>query len=463
MSFTAFPLHERLQRAIATAGYQDPTPIQAAAIPAALAGRDILGTAQTGTGKTAAFALPLLHRLITSTRETRHTRALILTPTRELALQVHDAISQLGAHTNLRTATIFGGVGMAAQERALRGGVEILVACPGRLLDHADRGNLNFSQLSCLVLDEADRMLDMGFLPAVRRIIALLPRERQTMLFSATFAPELNNFVKQTLRDPERIDIGIAAPAETVDHVLYPVPHHLKTSLLLEMLRTTATDSVLIFTRTKHRANRVCEQLNRAGHQAGVLHANKSQNQREAALNAFRAGELRVLVATDIAARGIDVTSISHVINYDIPDCADAYIHRIGRTGRAERSGEAITFVTQEDNSILRDIERTLGARIATQHLASFDYTKPAPSHDEFHRDPQPSGRRPARGDRPTGPARQSAPTRQQAASARQSAPPAHQGAPAQRGNNERPPARTNARPQDRSRRSSGASSSRSY
>ncbi len=391
MTFTQFALHDRLQRAIAAAGYQHPTPIQAAAIPVALDGRDILGTAQTGTGKTAAFALPLLHHLLTGPRENRGTRALVLTPTRELAIQVHDAINQLGRHTNLRAATIFGGVGMAAQERALHSGVEILVACPGRLLDHAERGNLDFRQLTHLIVDEADRMLDMGFMPAVRRIIGLLPRQRQTMLFSATFAPELLKFVNETLHNPARIDIGIAAPAETVDHVLYPVPHHLKTALLLAMLQAKQTDSVLIFTRTKHRANRVCEQLSRAGFPAGVLHANKSQNQREAALTAFRAGDTRVLVATDIAARGIDVTSISHVINYDIPDCADSYIHRIGRTGRAERSGKAITFVTQEDTPALRDIERTLGARIDTRELNGFNYNQPKPSMDEFHRDPQPS------------------------------------------------------------------------
>jgi ATP-dependent RNA helicase RhlE len=268
------------------------------------------------------------------------------------------------------------------------------------------------------------------------------------MLFSATFAPELNSFVQQTLRDPARIDIGLAAPAETVAHTLYPVPHHLKTALLLEVLRGTATDSVLIFTRTKHRANRVSEQLTRAGFPTGVLHANKSQNQREAALNAFRAGATRVLVATDIAARGIDVTTISHVINYDIPDCADAYIHRIGRTGRAERSGEAITFVTTDDRDTLRDIERTLGEKIATHYVESFDYAKPAPSHDEFHRDPLPS-RAPRRDTRtaarPAAPAQQAAPTRQ--------------ASQAPRDYSSRP---RNARPGSRPRRASGTAA-RSY
>jgi len=282
---------------------------------------------------------------------------------------------------------------MLPQERALRNGTEIIVACPGRLLDHVERGNTNFDDVDCLVLDEADRMLDMGFLPPITRIIGLLPAARQTMLFSATFAPELNAFVNKTLRDAHRIAMGISAPAETVEHALYPVPQHLKTQLLMELLKRMDTNSVLIFTRTKHRANRVMEQLVRAGYTAGVLHSNKSQSQRQLALDRFRDGQLRVLVATDIAARGIDVASISHVINYDVPDCADSYIHRIGRTGRAERDGEALTFITTADNAILRDIERTLGARIEQRHLDGFDYNQPAPHSDEFYRPPLPARR----------------------------------------------------------------------
>jgi len=390
MNFTTFPLHQRLQRALATAGYTTPTPIQAAALPVALAGNDIVGTAQTGTGKTAAFVLPILQRLLTTPCTGNGPRALILTPTRELAEQVHSMTRQLACHTNLRSATIYGGVGMALQEHALCNGTEIIVACPGRLLDHVERGSVNLNKIECVVLDEADRMLDMGFLPPVTRILSLLPRERQTMLFSATFAPELCSFVDRTLHNPQRIALGIAAPAETVEHALYPVPKHLKTALLTALLRQMTTGSVLIFTRTKHRANRVSEQLTKAGLTAAVLHGNKSQNHRQKALDDFRGGQVRLLVATDIAARGIDVSLISHVVNYDIPDCADAYIHRIGRTGRAERNGEALTFVTMEDGAILRDIERVLGERIATRTLNSFDYQQPAPHADEFQRAPLP-------------------------------------------------------------------------
>jgi ATP-dependent RNA helicase RhlE len=393
MYFQEFPLHEQLQRALVEAGFETPTPIQEAALPVALDGHDIVGTAQTGTGKTAVFVLPILQRLLDGRQNGRHTRALILTPTRELAEQIHDAIRVLAARTNIRSATVYGGVGMVPQERALRNGTEIILACPGRLLDHVQRGNTNFDRVDCLVLDEADRMLDMGFLPPITRIIGLLPKERQTMLFSATFAPELNTFVNKNLRGARRIAMGTAAPAETVEHALYPVHQHLKTPLLMELLKRMDTKSVLIFTRTKHRANRIMQQLVASGYEAGVLHSNKSQSQRQLALDRFRGGELRVLVATDIAARGIDVATISHVINYDVPDCADSYIHRIGRTGRAERDGEALTFITTSDGDILRDIERTLGARIEKRRLADFNYNQPAPRGDEFARAPQPPRR----------------------------------------------------------------------
>jgi len=374
MLFTEFPLHERLQRNIAAAGYLEPTPIQAAAIPVALAHRDLLGTAQTGTGKTAAFALPLLQRLLTNPSPVRRLRALVLTPTRELADQVHAAIKQLAAHTQLRSATIYGGVAMGPQLRALANGTEILVACPGRLLDHASRGNMDFSGVECLVLDEADRMLDMGFMPAIRRIINLVPRERQTMLFSATFPPELLRFVDQTLRAPERIAMGVSAPAEAIAHCLYPVSTSLKMTLLTALLRQITADSVLIFTRTKHRADRVAAHLARAGYTADVIHADRSQPQRQRALADFRAGKIPYLVATDIAARGIDISTISHVINFDIPDTADAYIHRIGRTGRMCRAGEAFTLVTNEDTATISIIERSLGERLPTQMLDGFDY-----------------------------------------------------------------------------------------
>lgn len=382
MTFTQFPLHEHLQRAVATAGYQHPTPIQAEAIPLALSGSDLLGTAQTGTGKTAAYVLPLLHRLMTTPRQTPHTRALVLTPTRELAEQVHATIKQLGRHTAIRSATVYGGVGMAAQDRALRNGAEIIVACPGRLLDHASRGAVDFNHVECLVVDEADRMLDMGFLPDIRRIIRLVPQQRQTMFFGATFAAELERFASQILSNPARIAIGDSAPADTIAHTLYPVPVQLKTALLIALLRGITSDSVLIFTHTKHRADRVATSLTKAGYKTGVLHANRTQQQRQRALDAFRAGTVPYLVATDIAARGIDVESVSHVINFDIPETADTYIHRIGRTGRALRTGEAFTLVTTEDYDIIRSIERSLGEKLPTQMLAGFDYQQAAVSAD---------------------------------------------------------------------------------
>lgn len=384
MSFAEFPLHESLQRAITAAGFETPTPIQTAAIPVALTGRDLLGTAQTGTGKTAAFALPILHHLLTNPRPTtaRHPRVLLLAPTRELAEQVHASILQLAEGTEIRSATIYGGVEMAPQIRALRNGTEILVACPGRLLDHAQRRNVDFRAVECLVIDEADRMLDMGFMPAIRRIIGQLPTARQTMLFSATFAPELNHFVAQTLRDPERISMGLSAPAETIAHTIYPVPTSLKTALLTALLKDITSDSVLIFTRTKHRADRVAACLTRAGYKTGILHANRTQSQRQRTLADFRAGKVPYLVATDIAARGIDVSTISHVINFDIPDTADTYIHRIGRTGRATRAGEAFTLVTRDDHEIVQIIERALGERLPTQILAGFDYQQAAEGAD---------------------------------------------------------------------------------
>ncbi len=302
----------------------------------------------------------------------------MLTPTRELADQVQASIRQLAVHTKIRSATIYGGVEMASQVQALRNGTDILVACPGRLLDHAARGRVDFHAVQCLVLDEADRMLDMGFLPDIRRIIRLLPQERQTMLFAATFPPELDRFVAQTLQSPERISMGISTPAQTVAHAIYPVPTALKTALLKAMLQEITAKSVLIFTRTRHRADRVAAYLTRAGYPTAVLHANRTQSQRHRALADFRAGAVPYLVATDIAARGIDVLTISHVINFDIPDTADAYIHRIGRTGRATRSGEAFTLVTREDHETVQSIERTLGKRLPTQVLAGFDYQQAA-------------------------------------------------------------------------------------
>jgi len=378
MQFDSFKLDDRLAQGMRAAGYQQATPIQAAAIPLALEGHDLIGTAQTGTGKTAAFVLPILHHLLSKPRTgNRQTRALIITPTRELADQIFGVVTTLGKQTGVRAATVFGGVGMFPQERALRQGVEIIIACPGRLLDHLQRGNANLSGVEYLVLDEADRMLDMGFLPPIREILKRVPAKRQTLLFSATFDPALQQLIVGNLRTPKRVAVDTVAPAKTVAHALYPVAQHLKTNLLLGLLPSMKADSLLVFTRTKHRADRVAEKINRAGHAAAALHADKSQGQRKLTLDQFRSGRLRILVATDIAARGLDIVSLGHVVNFDVPDSATTYIHRIGRTGRAERSGDALTLVTPEDREAVRDIERILGTAIERKKLAGFNYDEP--------------------------------------------------------------------------------------
>jgi ATP-dependent RNA helicase RhlE len=377
MQFSSFKLDERLQRAVQAAGYTDTTPIQEAAIPVLLEGSDLVGTAQTGTGKTAAFVLPILQTLLTKPGQRGRTRALIVTPTRELAEQIHAAIKELAKFTKIKSATVYGGVAMGPQERALRQGTEIIVACPGRLLDHVGRGNANLGAVEMLVLDEADRMLDMGFLPPVRQIVSKIPRERQTMLFSATFAPELDRLAADIMRQPQRVQMGLSAPPSCVAHALCPVAHDRKTELLLCLLQQTKTRSVLIFTRTKHRADRVARQIEQSGHKTAVLHSNRSQGQRQQALDGFRSGKVQLLVATDIAARGLDIATISHVINYDIPDTPDAYIHRIGRTGRMERAGDALTMVTADDHATVRDIERALGKSIAVNKIEGFDYGLP--------------------------------------------------------------------------------------
>ncbi len=389
-SFDDFELDPRLQRAVKAAGYDIPTPVQAATIPMMLNGEDLIGTAQTGTGKTAAFVLPILQYLLDNPVEKACTRAMVLTPTRELAEQINDAFKQLGKFTKIRSATVYGGVGMNPQERALRDGTQVIVACPGRLLDHMERGNTDLRFVEKLVLDEADRMLDMGFLPPIRRILSKLQHKRHTMLFSATFADELIRFSNEILREPQRVSVDLCAPAKTVAHALYPCPQHLKTSLVIKLLENTDTNSVLIFTRTKHRANRVAQQIEKAGYKTAALHANKSQNQRQLALDDFRAGRCQILVATDIAARGLDVETISHVVNYDIPDTADTYIHRIGRTGRAEREGDAMTLVTNQDRLIVWEIEKALGSPIDRIKLEDFDYDVAAPAADEFKRAPMP-------------------------------------------------------------------------
>ncbi|MDQ2692802.1 MAG: DEAD/DEAH box helicase [Chloroflexota bacterium] len=377
MNFEQFDLDSRLMQGIKHAGYETATPIQQAAIPAAVRGRDIIGTAQTGTGKTAAFILPILNRLLDGPRGMP--RALIVTPTRELAEQIHQVARALSMGTRLRSTTIYGGVGANRQIKALKEGVDILVATPGRLLDLVQQRYAKLERIEVLVLDEADRMFDMGFLPDVRRIIRAVPVQRQTMLFSATFPPEVEQLASQSLRDPQRIAMGLSRPAHTVTHALYPVPSHLKSALLLKLLKQTATESVLVFTRTKHRAEKVARQIAHAGFRVTSLHSNRTQGQREQALRGFKTGHFQIMVATDIAARGLDVESISHVINYDMPDTADAYIHRIGRTGRAQRTGDAFTLVTPEDNDMIRTLERIMGA-LKRETLPDFDYTVPAPA-----------------------------------------------------------------------------------
>jgi ATP-dependent RNA helicase RhlE len=392
VTFSDFNLSPRVSAGVRALGYQDPTPIQEQTIPAIMAGHDVMGLAQTGTGKTAAFALPILQRLEKGPRG--RVRALVVAPTRELAEQIHHSFIDLGRETRLRSITIYGGVSMGPQLQALRSGADIVVACPGRLLDHIRQGTINLSAVEVLVLDEADRMFDMGFLPDVRRIIQSVPPQRQTLLFSATMPDDIRSLSKDVLHDALTVQVGHSAPVETVSHAVYPVPTHLKTPLLIELLRATDTRSVLIFTRTKHRAKRVAQQLERADFKATSLQGNLSQNQRQAALDGFRRGEFDVMVATDIAARGIDVSTISHVINYDMPDTTDAYTHRIGRTGRAEHTGDAFTLVTAEDNMAVRAVERVLGAKVERRMLPGFDYAMPAPPRDhEFDREPRQQGR----------------------------------------------------------------------
>lgn len=377
-SFEDLPLHSKLRRGIQEIGYTVPTPIQRGTIPHAVLGRDIIGTAQTGTGKTAAFLLPVLERLLEEPRGRTH--ALILTPTRELALQAEGFLRKLAGHTHLRGAAVYGGVGMGDQERALRGGAEIIIATPGRLLDHLSRGYVNFQGLKILVLDEADRMLDMGFLPDVRRILERLPRDRQTMLFSATMPPEVVRLSREFLRDPRMVQVEERTVAAVgVSHLALPVPSHLKTDLLSELLRDEMMTSVLVFARTKHRADNLARQLIQRGINVAVIHGNRSQSQRVRALEGFRTGEYRVLVATDIAARGVDVKDVSHVVNFDVPHEPETYIHRVGRTARAQQRGDAYTLVTSDEESDLARIEKLIGMKIERARIPSFRYDAPRP------------------------------------------------------------------------------------
>jgi len=388
MEFQKFNFHPAIAANIKGAGYVTPTPIQQQAIPTVMQGRDVMGLAQTGTGKTAAFALPILNRLMAG--EPGSVRALVVAPTRELAEQIHESFASFGQKTGLKSVTVYGGVNANPQIQALKNGVDIVVACPGRLLDHIGQGNIDLSHLEVLVLDEADQMFDMGFLPDIKRILQHIPAKRQTLLFSATMPPDIKKLAEDILSNPVTVQVGNTAPPVTVSHALYPVEQHLKTPLLLELLQHTDTESVLIFTRTKHRARRLGEQLEKAGYKAASLQGNLSQNRRQAALDGFRDGTYQILVATDIAARGIDVSLISHVINYDIPDTPEAYVHRIGRTGRAAKSGDAFTMVCSEDTIMVRTIEKKLGAPLERRTLPGFDYTVSAPKKDvEFARPPR--------------------------------------------------------------------------
>jgi len=378
LNFDQFSFNAPIKAAIKAAGYFTPTPIQKQAIPVVLEGRDILGLSQTGTGKTAAFLLPILQRL--NRTSSKKPRVLILEPTRELAEQVHREVGSLGRNNRIRSGTIYGGVGMQGQLAALRRGVEIVTACPGRLLDHIQSGTIDISSIETFVLDEADRMCDMGFLPDIKRIISYMPDRRQTLFFSATMPGNIRSLAGSMLKDPVHVQAGEMIPIETVSHTLYPISEGLKVKLLTAVLEKTATGRVLIFTRTKYRASRLARSLSKEGYRVSSLQGDMTQNRRQASIDGFRTGKYDILVATDIAARGIDILDITHVINYDMPDTADAYTHRIGRTGRATRTGEALTFIVRTDEMLVFQIEKALGKRIERCQLPGLEvpYFQPA-------------------------------------------------------------------------------------
>ena len=396
MEFSSFHFCPEIEKGIKALGYAEPTPIQAQTIPEILKGRDLMGLAQTGTGKTAAFILPILQKLMPGPR--KQIRALIISPTRELAAQTHEFILRLARHTKFKDVAIYGGVGKAQQIKKIKAGVEIITACPGRLNDLMDQGEIDLASLEVLVLDEADRMFDMGFLPDIRRIIRRIPAGTQTLLFSATMPQDIKSLADEILVNPVTVSPDDRVPVSTVSHAIYPVQPHLKAQLLMKLLDCTDTESVLVFTRTKERASRLARQLNKAGYKVIELHGDLAQGQRRQAMDGFRAGKYRVLVATDIAARGIDISRISHVINYDMPDTVEAYTHRIGRTGRAARTGDAFTFVTSDDRGFVWDIERTLGEKLESRILQDFDYTIPPPAGYRDTGSNASSGNRPAAG-----------------------------------------------------------------
>ena len=373
MPFTQLGLSPGVLEGVKAMGYVEPTPIQLRAIPLILEGRDVIGSAQTGTGKTAAFALPILTKLGDGNGITR---TLILEPTRELAAQVETAMRDFARFLNVRIAVLYGGVGYGKQTDELKAGADIIVATPGRLLDHIQRGQAKLEQVKYLVLDEADRMLDMGFLPDVRRILDRCPRQRHTSLFSATVPPQIETLIQWAMKDPETVEIGARrSPAETVKHVVYPVAEEQKSELLLALLDEVNYDSVIIFCRTKHGADRVAARLKKSNHAVAVLHSNRTQKEREQALQGFRNGRFEVLVATDIAARGLDIADVSHVINFDVPQHPEDYVHRIGRTGRAQSSGDAFTIMVAEDRQHMAAVERFIGKQIERVKLPKFNYT----------------------------------------------------------------------------------------
>lgn len=407
MPFKALGLDAKILQAIAEAGYTEPTPIQSAAIPPIIAGNDLIGIAQTGTGKTAAFTLPVL-TLLAAAQGKRGTKVLILAPTRELVVQIEENVLAYAKHLPLTIAKVFGGVGERPQINSLRNGCDIVIATPGRLIDLMGQGHGDFSGLQHLVLDEADRMLDMGFLPSIKRIVQKMPRKRQTLMFSATLSKEIESLTHEFQNHPKIVQIGRRSnPAETVTQLVYEVPVHLKPSLLSHLLKDDQMDMVLVFTRTKHGADRVARKLEQTGIKCATLHANRSQNQRLKALADFKSGAVRVLVATDIAARGIDVDGISHVVNYDFPMHAEDYVHRIGRTGRAQAIGDAISFISPEDQAPLRSLERFINRGLIRKKAEGFDYNASAPPRSEEpprYRDPRGRpGQGGGRGGRPQG------------------------------------------------------------
>jgi len=427
LNFSNFKFHAKIKAGIFAAGFSTPTPIQEKAIPLIMQGEDLIGLAQTGTGKTAAFALPTLNRFVSdsddngrhpirpSIRDKRHVsirppvnftnkvpiRALIIAPTRELAEQIQNDIESLSIKTRINSLTLYGGVGLGPQIQKLKKGAEIIVACPGRLLDHINRGNVDLSTLEVLILDEADQMLDMGFMPDIRRILRNLPQNRQTLLFSATMPKEIKQLAREILQKPVTVQIGNPAPADTVSHTHFPISQNGKKPLLLKLLKDTQIGSVLIFTRTKHRARHLSDVLSRRGYAAASLQGNLSQGQRRAAIDGFRTGKVQILVATDIAARGIDVSAITHVINYDVPNTAEAYIHRIGRTGRAMQRGEAFNFVTHDDHLVIKSIERLLGTSVIKRVLQDFSYQPSLTATNNTKKKTIPKSHRKYRGQRP--------------------------------------------------------------